>query len=176
MACLPGSRKGASNMGDTSSVLQAKFFSMQMNLQGRGVHLRHSASFIFAVRGSSKVHELAKGMYVWSRQVPIASQLFHFNLLPSQNQIPGKKPWLLQQRAMVGPPQGDVNHPIRPKGDTWFYWRVEVSFSGVGSLETIKSPTSTALIPSVLQKPSSLLAGAHGVLSDPPQKGIALFS
>ena len=80
MACLPGSRKGASNMGDTSSVLQAKFFSMQMNLQGRGVHLRHSASFIFAVRGSSKVHELAKGMYVWSRQVPIASQLFHFNL------------------------------------------------------------------------------------------------
>lgn len=36
-------------------------------------------------------------------------------------------------------------------------------------------PNFYSLIPSVLQKPSSLLEGAHGVLSDPPQKGIAFF-
>ncbi len=137
MACLPGSRKGASNMGDTSSSLQAKFLLRCKWMYREGVFTWDILQVLLLLSWKIKQSSLTCKSYVCLVTADANCKLdLPPQLLPCQNHIAGKKPRLLQQRAMVGPPQGDVNHPIQPKEDTWFYRRVEVSFSGVGSLES----------------------------------------
>ena len=179
MACLPGSRKGASNMGDTSSVLQAKFLSMQMNLQGRGVNLRHSASFTFCC---AQIKQSSRS-WTCKRYVCLVTAGANCKLAVPLQPAPLPEPHSRKEttaaaaeghgRTTTGrcepSPSGQKETPDFTEESRW----------ASQVLEVWKRSNHQLLphwYPQCCKKPSSLLAGAHGALSDPPQKGIALFS